>query len=190
MINRVIISLSLLLLMILSALFYNLLYKPERELKLRAKLEEISNLTTGVEKYREVIYSKTTGDIFWIPIKNKEILFSIDYKLQTGIDLTKGYKIFFHRDYTEIRLPHSDVLSIDADDLSIKEYFVKERFSSISRDDYFSIINETKKQLVHNESITKILEESDRKAKNTIESLFEISGDNVLVTFSNGVVKE
>lgn len=183
MTKRVIISLSLIVIILSLLLFYTL--RPDPELRLRAKLEELSTLTTGIETYREIIYSKTTGDIFWIPLKNKEILFSIEYRIQTGIDLSKGYKIFFHKDFTEIVLPHSQVISIDADDLSIKEYFIKERFSSISRDDYFSIINDTKLKLAKDDSIEKILQESDKKAKSTIESLFKISGDNVKVSFSN-----
>lgn len=186
MIKRVILSLSLLIILAIGTLLiYKLWYEPVRELKLRSKLEEISTLTTGVETYREIIYSKTTGDIFWIPLKNKEILFSIEYRIQTGIDLSRGYEIFFHRDFIEIVIPHSEIVSIDADDLSIKEYFVKERFSQISRDDYFSLINKTKGKLVKDDSIARILEESDKKAKTTIESLFRISGDSVKVSFTN-----
>lgn len=154
------------------------------------KLEDISIITTGEDVYREIIYTKTTEDLFWMPIKNKEILFSVDYRITTGIDLQKGYKVKNHGLYTEIVLPPCEVLSIDADDLSIKEYFSKERFSKINRDDYFSIINQTKNDLKNSDALKDLLRNSEINAKKTINTLYKIGGENVKISFSNMVIKE
>lgn len=163
---------------------YNLYYKPKAiERNISNKLEDINLLTTGENIYKEVIYSKTTSDIFWIPVKNKEFLLSINYHIVTGIDLNKGYNIAHNGSYIEVTVPYPEIVQIDADDLSIKEYFTKERFSDIKRDDYFSIINETKNELSQSQEVQELLLESKNSAELTIKSLLGIVGKPIKVKF-------
>lgn len=172
-------------------LVYQKQFRPKiKERQITRKLEDISIVTTGEDIYREVIYAKKTEDIFWIPIKNKEILFSIDYRITTGINLKKGFKVNNKGSYTELVLPHSEVISIDADDLSIKEYFTKERFSKIKKDDYFSIINKTKKDLINSEAIKELLLNSDINAERIFKTLYKIGGENVQISFESKVEKK
>lgn len=180
------VSTVLAILITLSLLFvaYNLYYKPKVvERSISNKLEDINILTTGENIYKEVIYSRTTEDIFWIPVKNKEFLLSINYRIITGIDLSRGYNIVHNGSYIEVTIPKPEIIQIDADDLSIKEYFTKERFSDIKRDDYFSIINETKKELKESEEISDLLLESRDNAELIIKSLLEIGGNSIKVKF-------
>lgn len=182
--KKVTTAISILITFSLLLFGYLYFYEPKSiERKINNKLKEISLLTTGEDIYKEVIYSKTTGDIFWIPIKNKEFLLSINYKITTGIDLSKGFNVAHKGSYTELILPYPQVVQIDADDLSIKEYFTKERFSSIKRDDYFAIINETKAELLESEEIKELLLESSKNAELIIRSLLEVGGITMKVSF-------
>ncbi len=153
------------------------------------RVETLEELVTAKQIYREIIYSKQTTDILWIPVRNKEFLISLDYWIIAGIDLSKGYNVAKNGENYIITLPKSEILSIDAKDSSLVEHQIRERFSTITRDDYFTIINETKKNIIKSESITELLRLSEDNAKNILKSLLSISGINVEVEFSNNVIK-
>lgn len=167
----------------------NYMATKSRDITVLNQIEEIKELITARQIYREIIYSKETKDILWIPILNKEFLISLDYNITAGIDISKGYKITkAHREVT-ITLPRAEILSIDADDTSIKQYFIKERFSKLQRDDYFIMIQESKKKILEGESIKTLLAESENNAKDILTTLLQISGITVNVKFSNTVIR-
>lgn len=154
------------------------------------KIEKVRELASAKQLYREVIYFKNTQDILWIPMGKKEFLISIDYLVIAGIDISKGYKVRHIGTKTVIVLPRAEVLSIDALDSSIKEYFVKERFSSINRDDYFESIQDSKETILNGESINNLLIQSEYNAEQILKSLLYLSGIDVEVEFSNSITEE
>lgn len=153
------------------------------------QIEQLQQLVTAKQIYREVIYSKETNDFLWIPLKNKEFLIALDYTITAGIDISKGFKIEDRDGYKLITLPKAEVISIDADDTSIKEYFIKQRFSKLNRDDYFQLIKESKISILSGDSITNLLKESEINAKNLLKSLLQITDITVEVEFSDSVIK-
>lgn len=162
--------------------------KKERILVLN-KIEQLQQLVTAKQIYREVIYSKETKDFLWIPLKNKEFLFALDYIITAGIDISKGFKVEDRDGYKLITLPKAEIFSIDADDTSIKEYFIKQRFSKLNRDDYFQLIKESKLSILSGDSINTLLIESEVNAKTLLKSLLQVSDIIVEVEFSNKVIK-
>lgn len=162
--------------------------KKERILVLN-KIEQLQQLVTAKQIYREVIYSKETKDFLWIPLKNKEFLFALDYIITAGIDISKGFKVEDRDGYKLITLPRAEIFSIDADDTSIKEYFIKQRFSKLNRDDYFQLIKESKLSILSGNSINTLLIESEVNAKTLLKSLLQVSDIIVEVEFSNKVIK-
>lgn len=153
------------------------------------QIEKIEDLITAKQIYREILYSKETKDFLWIPLSNKEFLISINYIVIAGIDISKGYNVNIKNDVTTITLPHSQILSIDADDSSIKEYFIKERFSDLYRDDYFSMIKDSKEKILKSESIKILLGESEKSAQNILETLLRLSGIEVKIVFSDSIIR-
>ncbi|QEN04873.1 DUF4230 domain-containing protein [Thiospirochaeta perfilievii] len=188
-IHIIIITISIILLII----FVTLRVKSYREKRSKdlifSKIEQLQQLVTAKQIYREVIYSKETKDFLWIPLANKEFLFALDYTITAGIDINKGYTVTNKSGYKLITLPKAEIFSIDADDTSIKEYFTKQRFSTLNKDDYFLLIQESKQSIIEGESIKRLLYESESSAKELLKNLLEISGEAVEVEFSNSVLR-
>lgn len=175
----------------LISIYFLFNYRKTRQInnKVLNQIEQIEDLITAKQIYREILYSKETKDFLWIPLSNKEFLISVNYIVTAGIDISKGYEVNRQNNIITITLPKADVLSIDADDSSIKEYFIKKRFSELYRDDYFSMIQESKEEILKGESIKILLEESEKSAKTVLETLLGLSGLNVKVKFSNQFIR-
>ncbi len=154
------------------------------------KIELLEELATAKQIYREIIYSKKTADFLWIPISSKEFLISIDFSLTAGIDISKGFSVDEKDGYTLITLPKGELLSIDAVDSSITEYFTKQRFSNINREDYVTVIQETKDEILKSDNIKTLISECEESAKDILTTLLQISGISVKVHFSDDIIKE
>lgn len=179
------------IILFLITIFFLFNYRKNRQInnEILNQIEQIEDLITAKQIYREILYSKETKDFLWIPLSNKEFLISVNYIVTAGIDISKGYEVNRQNSIITITLPKADVLSIDADDSSIKEYFIKKRFSELYRDDYFSMIQESKEEILKGESIKILLEESENSAKTVLETLLGMSGLNVKVKFSNQFIR-
>lgn len=179
------IALTLLLLILISSVLY--FFINNRQVKneiIHNKIVKVKELATAKQIYREIIYSKKTRDIFWIPVTEKEFLISVDYSIIAGIDLSKGYQIVHKPGYTLVTLPRGEVLSIDALDSTIKEYYIKEVLTSIKRNDYFTPINESKESILESESIKELLIQCENNAREILKALLHPAGINIKVEFS------
>lgn len=154
------------------------------------KIEQLEQLATAKQIYREIIYSKKTADFLWMPITSKEFLISIDFSLTAGIDISKGYEVDNKNGYFLITLPKGELLTIDAVDSSITEYFTKQRFSTINRDDYFKIIQNTKNVIIKSDTTKDLISECEDNAKEILKSILQVSGIVVDIKFSDSVIKE
>ena len=157
--------------------------------KILNQIENIEELTTAKQIYREILYSKESKDFLWIPLSSKEFLISLDYIVTAGIDISKGYKVIRENGKITVILPRAEVFTIDADDSSIKEYFIKKRFSELYRDDYFTMIQESKEKISQGDSIDILLEESEKSAKTVLETLLRVANLRVNIEFSNSVIR-
>lgn len=152
-----------------------------------SKILQMQELATAKQIYKEIIYSQTTGDFLWLPVSKKEFLISLDYSVTAGIDINKGYRITRKRGFILITLPKGEILSIDALDTSIKQYFVKERFSSINKEDYFRPINESKKSILEGEEVKNLIIQCEENAAHILISLLKLTGINARVEFDSPV---
>lgn len=171
-------------------LLYNYRNREVKEKIIHDKIQKIEEIATAIQFYREIIYSQETQDLLWIPIGNKEFLISIDYKVLAGINLARGYMVEHKSDHTIITLPRGEILSIDALDESIEEIFIKERFLTISREDYFEPINQSKKRILQGENIPDLLIQCENNAERVLTDLLKVSGIDVKVVFSNSIERE
>lgn len=147
------------------------------------RLEKLEQLVTAKQIYKEVLYLKKTEDFLWIPLKHREFLISVKYNITAGIDISRGYDISRVSGKYIIKLPRAEVFSIDADDKSIKEYFIKERFSQVKRDDFFSMIQDSKSEIIAGEEIKDLLNLAENNAARLFISLMQMTNINVEVEF-------
>ncbi len=180
---------SIALSLICLAVFYNYTYEKEQQTQILNKIEQLQELATAKQIYREVIYSKENQDIFWMPIKNKEFLISLDYLVTAGVDISKGYTVQKKDGRMVITLPRGEILSIDAKDSSLIEHKIEERFMEISRDDYFIIINQSKEDILHREEINELLLLCEENCSLILKNLLLVASVEVDVNFSDSVIK-
>lgn len=184
-----IISGSILISIISIYLLINYKTKKSEDNKIFNQIENIEELVTAKQIYREILYSKETKDFLWLTLSNKEFLISINYIVTAGIDLSKGYSVSRKNKIITITLPKAEILTIDADDASIKEYFVKERFSELYMDDYFSMIQDSKEDILKGDAIESLLQDSERNAKDVLGTLLHLSGIHVEIKFSDSTIR-
>ncbi len=161
----------------------------QRQDKLFSKIESINQLITAKQIYRDIIYLKETKDILWLPIKNKEFLISVDYVIQAGIDLSKGYKIENSKGITTLTVPEVEIFSIDADDSTINEYYSKQRFYKLTKDDFIKIIAQNKERILKGSSISSLLELSRQNSRETLKRLLKTPNTETEIIFSNSVIR-
>lgn len=184
---RIFIIIIIISTLILLSYFYLKKRRTIEEEIVYSKILQMQELATAKQIYKEIIYSQTTGDFLWLPVSKKEFLISLDYSVTAGIDIKKGYRITRNRGFILITLPKGEILSIDALDTSIKQYFVKERFSSINKEDYFRPINESKKSILEGEEVKNLIIQCEENAAHILISLLKLTGINARVEFDSPV---
>ncbi|MBN2616684.1 MAG: DUF4230 domain-containing protein [Spirochaetales bacterium] len=171
---------------IMSLLIYSNISKNEKEKEIITnKILRLEELVTAKQIYKEILYSKESQDILWIPVKNREFLISINYIVTAGIDISKGFNIEKKDDVYILTIPKGEIFSIDADDSSIYEYFVKERFSQLKRDDYFKLIIKSKEDILNGDKIPELLQNCEYNAGRLLTSLLQLSNISIEVRFSD-----
>lgn len=97
---------------------------------LEDQIESILELHTFEHLYRDLVYFGEERSFLFIQTMNRAVLFGIDITVTAGIDLSEGLSIRPDRDERDrlyVRLPPARILSVDADESSIREYFIREQ---------------------------------------------------------------
>ncbi|MDC7235515.1 MAG: DUF4230 domain-containing protein [Spirochaetales bacterium] len=102
------------------------------------RLEQLGELTTVTQLYRSVFYTREKKNF----IQDKSLLFTVEYNVEAGIDLSEGFDFTLNRGRGRLILPPGRILLVDADDTSFRQVLVKERFSSIDTGDFLPLVAE------------------------------------------------
>ena len=138
---------------------------------LENKIMGIQELAVVRQIYRDVIYTKA-GSFF-----SSEVLFSIEYNITAGINLSRGVDISRTEDGTLIvTLPEPEILSIDADDETIEQIYIRETFRNVKQSDYMGLIIQEKDFLVKNALDSGILIKAKRNSEVLLSKLMLLSG--------------
>ncbi|MBN2653080.1 MAG: DUF4230 domain-containing protein [Spirochaetales bacterium] len=139
------------------------------------EIKNITNLSTYQHIYRDIIYIRESKHVIGIPIYDKSVLFTINIHVIAGIDFENlEYKI--SEETITITLPESKIFSIDADESSIFQYFIKEKNSKIDILTIYNAINE-KKLEIHEDAISRgILKKAEDNAKVLISDFLFSTG--------------
>lgn len=161
---------------ILGYSFYKYL-NPHREpvTVMENKIREIQELSLVRQIYRDVIYAKAGG------MFTSEILFSIDYQIVAGMNLSRGVDIAIRDDGSLlVKLPEPEILSVDADDNSITQYYIKESFRAVRQSDYMPLIVSEKAELVKSAIDSGILLRAKRNGELLLVRIFRLSGYDIV----------
>lgn len=150
----------------------------ELENQVRALLE----LPTFEQIYKDIIYVDENKSFLMFKTVDKRVLFSIDIKVQAGLDFHDGFSVRkVTRNEVEVYLPEAKILLVDADESSIHEYFIKEKGDKITRLEYYDEIND-KKDFIAKDAIDRgILDRARQNAESLLTKLFHAIGFDTVI---------
>lgn len=147
---------------------------------MRGQLEQLGELTTVTQLYRSVFYTREKKNF----IQDKSILFTAEFNVQAGVDLSEGFDLSIKGDHARLILPPGRIFLVDADDTSFKQILIKEKFSNINTGDFLPLIFE--EAAVIKEQVLKqgLPTEAEEKAAILLKGILRSAGiENVQVEF-------
>ena len=136
-------------------------------------------LPTYEQLYRDVIFLDRERSFLSIRTSQTQVLFSIDIRVQAGIDFSRGIRLEPDgSDKKSIRvfLPEAVILLVDADETSIHQFFVKEVRGSIALLDYYDEIERAKEEIRADAIEREILLNAGLNAREIVKSFLEAAG--------------
>ncbi|GAB4364955.1 MAG: hypothetical protein Kow009_01710 [Spirochaetales bacterium] len=169
-----VLSIGLLVLLIGCSRFPSL--SPE---EISSRIQSILELATVEYRYREIVYVGEQKSFLFIPTSSKEVLFSVEVRVQAGIDLNQPFTVEpdpRHPRKIHIHLPSSRILLVDVDEGMIRQYFLSEQGSRIHRMEYAQELEAAKQRILQDARKRGILSEADHQARILIKGILEAAG--------------
>lgn len=170
--------LPLCLLLVLALLLGGCRKEQNREMEsITRQVRSILELPSYEHVYREVIYLGEEKSFLGIRTSDKRLLFSVDMRVQAGIKLDRGLGIEpLGGDRLRIALPPPEILNVDADEESIRQFFILERGGSITHTEYYDQIEASKASIREDAVKRGILHKAGENARLLIETLLRGAG--------------
>lgn len=150
---------------------------PSSPALIERSVQSILELPTYEHIYHNIIYIGEEARFLWIKHLDKRLLFSIDITVQAGIDLTKGITVSpTPSGGMRIGLPPPEILLVDADESSIRQYISREFGGRFSRLEFYDEIDHSKKQTVQDALESGILDISAARAHTLVKNLLSSLG--------------
>lgn len=130
-------------------------------------------------RYKEIVYVGEQKSFLFIPTSNKEVLFSVEIRVQAGLDLQQPVMVkkdSLNPKKIYVSLPPAKILLVDVDEDTIHQYFVVEQGSRIHRMDYSKELESAKQRILQDAQQRGILSEADRQARILIQEILETAG--------------
>ncbi len=107
--------------------------RPHPVTEVRQEITDLRTLMLAEYRYREVVYFFERGRILGVPAGRREVLFAVEIVVIAGVDLTRGFDVSLseNQEALFVTLPPAEVLTIDADEESIEQYFATERLGRL-----------------------------------------------------------
>lgn len=148
--------------------------------RVEEQVRTLLELNTYEHIYRDLVYfGEERTFLNLIRTMDRAVLFSIDIRVVAGIDLNEGLRITRDRLAAErvyVRLPQASILSVDADEQSITEYFIRERGGRIGLLELSGQLDEVKERTVAEAIERGILTDARENAEQIITSFLEMAG--------------
>ncbi len=159
--------------------------QPHSVERLEASVRSISSVPACEQIYRDIVYIGEEQNLLFFKTVDKQLLFSIDIIVQAGIENTDLIEIEYNgnsdngRPSVVINLPDPVILDVDADESSIKQFFIKEYGKDITRLEYYDEINRKKEEIVEDAVKNGIIERADANIRNLISNMMSLAGIEV-----------
>ncbi|MFP4376361.1 MAG: DUF4230 domain-containing protein [Spirochaetales bacterium] len=151
----------------------------EQTIELEEQVRSLLQLATYEFVYRDLVYFGEERSFLFLKTVDKAVLFSIDITVRAGVDLSSEFRILRDRwapDRLYVQMPAAEVLSVDADETSIDEYFIRERGGRIELADLNQQLDQAK-ELVSEDAIERdILGKAQENAQAAIEQFLRLAG--------------
>lgn len=165
--------LSLILVSIVVVLFFISLEYRDSKLEVYSnRIRNLEEMVTARQIYRNVIYTEIKENF----IVDKRSLFTINYIVTAGVDFSDGIKIDGHMNSIRVTYPYPKIISVDADESSIDEYFSLQRFGKLKQSDYLNILYDEKVRIEEDALKGGILERADRNLQSLISGILKEGG--------------
>ncbi|RKX79044.1 MAG: DUF4230 domain-containing protein [Spirochaetes bacterium] len=144
---------------------------------LESRIKELLELPTVQYIYRDIVYLSEEERFLIFTTVDKRLLFSVNVVVVAGLDLKEGINVIpLQRGRARVELPPARILSVDADEGSIEQYFVKERGRAISRLEYYDEINRKKEDIRRDAIERNILFKAEENAKKLVRNFLHLAG--------------
>ena len=153
---------------------------PDAELvRMEDRLESVLELHTYEHIYRDLVYFGEERSFLFIKTVDRAVLFSVDIRVRAGLDLSEGITLTADRSSRSriyVRLPEPTILTVDADESTIDEYFIREQGGRIGLLEMSDQI-EAAKERTREEAIDRgILQRAEENARRIITGFLTIAG--------------
>jgi hypothetical protein len=143
------------------------------------QIRNLLELNTYEHVYRDLVYFGEEQTFLFLKTVDKATLFAIDIHVRAGIDLSPGVEILRDRwvgSRIYVKIPDPAILSVDADESSIREYFVRERGARIELSEVNEQLEAVKERVAAEALERGILAAAQANAEEMIESLLNMAG--------------
>ncbi len=145
----------------------------------RERISQILQLPVHESVYREIIYLDRERSFLFLRTVDKRVLFAVNLHVRAGIDLGEGLEVRTDpRDPAAITvlMPPARILSVDADESSIEQYFVKESGERIRLLEFSDQIAALKEGVREDARKRGVLVRADRNARTLLSNFLELAG--------------
>ncbi len=155
-----------------SAFLFREQLRSRNEQQLYEELTRIQQMVTYRQTYRSVFYTSVKENF----LQERTLLFTADFQVAAGIDLSRGFTLDAKGDSVHLTLPAGTILYVDADDTSLEQVFVKERFSSITTGDYLPLLTEEKQNILNQAREGGIEKDAEQRAEQIFMGILKMAG--------------
>jgi hypothetical protein len=156
--------------------------------RMEDQIESLLELHTYEHIYRDLVYFGEERSFLFIKTVDRAVLFSVDIRVRAGLDLSEGITLTADRtspDRIYVRLPEPIVLSVDADETTIEEYFIREQGGRVGLLELTDQL-EAAKERSRDEAIDRgILVQADANARRIVAGFLTMAGFQEVV-FATG----
>lgn len=143
------------------------------------QLTNLLELHTYEHIYRDVVYFGEEKSFLFFRTVDRRVLFSIDIRVRAGVDLRQGVSVIPdasdpNRIY--VQLPPAEILSVDADEASIHEYFIREQGGRIGLLEMTGQLSEVKQRVAADAIDRGILERAGANAQQIVGDFLTLAG--------------
>jgi hypothetical protein len=147
--------------------------------EITSRIRNILELPTAEYRYKDIVHLGNTKSFLFFTTVDKELLFSVDLRVQAGIDFNDELTIYRDKGDPErifVGLPPAKILLVDADEKSIHQYFSREQGDRFGRLEFADEIAKAKPGVEKDAVSRGILRKADDAAKDLVRGFLRFLG--------------